>query len=120
MTLMKYYLVPALNWLVRFKIDTQSQLQSHQYKFKKSKNPKLDESTIIKSILIDFEKKWETIDNRLMMVPGKDFLSALNALLQKKYKISLSQANIISAIKRTDIPTELQELIEKIDKFRKE
>ena len=103
-----------------FKLGTQAQLQSHQFKFKKSLNPKLDESTIIESILSDFETMWETLDSRLEIIPGKDFLSAINRKLQQDYKISLSQANIINALDKTLVPVELKKLIERIDKFRKE
>lgn len=103
-----------------FKLGTQAQLQSHQFKFKKSINPKLDESTIIESILIDFETMWATLENRLKIIPGKDFLSAINRKLQQDYKISLSQANIINALDKSLIPDELKKLIENIDKFRKE
>lgn len=102
-----------------FKLGTQAQLQSHQFRFKKSLNPKLDESTIIESILGDFETMWATLDTRLEIIPGKDFLSAINRKLQQDYKISLSQTNIINALDKTLIPDELKELIEKIDKFRK-
>lgn len=103
-----------------FKLGTQAQLQSHQFKFKRSLNPKLDESTIIESILGDFETMWATLETRLEVIPGKDFLSAINRKLQLDYKISLSQANIINALDKTLISDELKELIERIDKFRKE
>ena len=103
-----------------FKLGTQAQLQSHQFKFMKSLNPRWDESTIIKSILSDFETKWETIEKRLEIIPGKDFLSAINRKLQQDYKISLSQANIINALDKNLVPDELKELIDRIDRFRKE
>ncbi|WP_108422656.1 ATP-dependent nuclease [Flagellimonas amoyensis] len=103
-----------------FKIGTQAQLQSHQFKFKKSLNPKLDESTIIESILGEFEIMWTSLETRLEVIPGKEFLSAINRKLQQDYRISLSQANIINALDIALIPEELKELIARIDRFREE
>lgn len=104
----------------QFKIRTQAQLQSHQFKYQKSLNPRFDESTIIEKILIEFNILWEDIDKRLSIVPGKDFLAALNSYLQENYKLSITQANIINAIDKKSIPQEMTDLIEKIDLFRKE
>lgn len=101
-----------------FKHRTQAQLQSHRLKYEKSLNPRNDESTIIEKILKEFEAQWQTLSERLKLVPGKDFLSALNTNLQT-YKITITHANIINNIKKTDIPVELKKLIEEIDDFRK-
>lgn len=104
----------------QYKIRTQAQLQSHQLKFQKSINPRMDESTIIESILNKFEETWNNINNRLAIIPGKDFLSSLNEFLQTKYKMSITQANIINSIDSNLVPSELIELINKIDDFRKQ
>lgn len=103
-----------------YKHRTQAQLQSHQLKFQKSLNPRMDESTIIESILNEFEVIWNNIETRLAIIPGKDFLSSLNLYLQTNFKTSISQANIINSIEKGMIPVELVELINKIDTFRKE
>lgn len=102
-----------------FKHKTQAQLQSHRLKFEKSLNPKTDESTIIEAILRDFELKWKELSEKLKLVPGKEFLSALNARLQKDYKITITAANIVSSIQKNEIPSELTNLVSEIDDFRK-
>src|SRR5690606_14547 len=89
----------------QYKIRTQAQLQSHQLKFQKSINPRMDESTIIESILNKFEETWNNINNRLAIIPGKDFLSSLNEFLQTKYKMSITQANIINSIDSNLVPS---------------
>ena len=101
-----------------FKNRTQAQLQSHRIKFEKSSNPKLDESTIIEKILHDFDIKWRDFDQRLAIIPGKDFLSRLNTYLQEKLKITITQANIINAMTPDTVPIELKQIIDKIDNFR--
>lgn len=103
-----------------FKHKTQSQLQSHRIKFEKSKNPKIDESTIIESILGEFDTLWESLMDRLKLINGKDFLASLNTYLQDTYKITVTNSNIINSIERNQVPVELLEIIKKIEKFRVE
>lgn len=103
-----------------YKFKTQAQLQSHRIKYEKSLNPKIDESTIIEKILGEFDVLWSNLDTRLMIIHGKDFLSSLNQYLQDNYKITITNANILSSIKREEVPTELKILICDIERFRKE
>ena len=103
-----------------FKHRTQAQLQSHRLKFEKSKNPKTDESTIIESILDEFEALWSSLSDRLKIIHGKDFLAAVNSFLQVNYKVSITNSNIISCISKEIVPLELKDLMRKIEQFRKE
>ena len=103
-----------------FKHKTQAQLQSHRLRFEKSFSPRTDESTIIEVILRDFETKWTELPEKLKIVPGKEFLSALNVRLQKEYKITITPANIVNSIQQNEIPNELITLINEIDDFRKQ
>ncbi|WP_420601853.1 ATP-dependent nuclease [Flagellimonas sp.] len=103
-----------------FKHKTFAQLQSHRFKYEKSLNPKIDESTITEKILKEFDTLWEDIRLRLSAIPGKEMLSSLNSYLQDNYSITITHANIISSMSRKDIPEEIVELIAKIDQFRKE
>lgn len=102
-----------------FKYRIQSQLQSHRLKYEKSKNPKLDEATIIEKVLGEFDLLWSSLEDRLKIIHGKDFLSALNIYLQNNYKINITNSNIISSIKRENIPSELFDIMKKVENFRK-
>jgi len=103
-----------------FKYRIQSQLQSHRIKFEKSKNPKMDESTIIESILGEFDTLWQSLVDRLKLIHGKDFLASLNTYLQDTYKITVTNSNIINSIEKNQVPAEMWEIINKIEKFRVE
>lgn len=103
-----------------FKHKTQAQLQSHRIKYEKSLNPKVDESNIIEKTLDEFETLWKDLDQRLKILPGKYFLSSLNIFLQAKFKITITQANIIKSLKRNSVPKELTLLIKEIENFRKQ
>ena len=103
-----------------FKYKTQSQLQSHRIKFEKSKNPKMDESTIIESILGEFDTLWKSLNERLKLIHGKDFLANLNSYLQENYKITVTNSNIINSIDINQVSLEMKEIVNKIEKFRTE
>lgn len=101
-----------------FKYKTQAQLQSHRLKYEKNLNPKNDESTIIEAVLKEFEQQWEDLTERLKIIPGKEFLSALNSKLQEDYKVTITAANIINSMQKNSVPAELKTLIDEINDFR--
>jgi AAA15 family ATPase/GTPase len=103
-----------------FKFKTQAQLQSYRLKYEKSINPKIDDSTIIEKILGEFENKWNDLNSRLLIIPGKDFLSSLNQYLQQNYKITITNSNILSSTKKEEVPDEIMTLIKDIERFRTE
>lgn len=103
-----------------FKHKTQAQLQSHVLKYEKSLDPKIDDSVIIEKILKEFELQWKNLNIRLMVIPGKDFISGLNGYLQENYKIILTYANILSSTHKNDVPNEIIDLINKIERFKNE
>lgn len=104
----------------QFKYKIQSQLQSHRLKYEKKLNPIIDDATIIETILGDFDKLWSNLKDRMRIIHGKDFLSALNFYLQEKYKITITNTNIINSFKIENIPSEVIEIMNKIENFRKE
>lgn len=103
----------------RFRNKVFGQLQAKQFEYEKSVNPKLDQSTITENILKTFDTKWSNLEERIRIMPGKDFLASINELLQSKYGINISKANIISNFKKDDVPIEIVELITRIEEFRK-
>lgn len=111
-----YDLVEEASKIFRTKVF--GQLQSKQFEYEKSINPKLDQSTITEKILAKFDEDWLNLNERMKIIPGKEFLSKLNELLQDKYGIRISRANIISSFAKEDVSSEMKELIEKIEVFR--
>ncbi len=103
-----------------FRTTVQAQLQSYRQKFEKSMNPRSDGSAVIESAIKEFESNWGDLSKRIWMVPGKDYLSRLNKYLQNNYAVGLSYSEIISNMRRKDVPAEVCSLIEQVDAFRKE
>ncbi len=101
-----------------FKHRTQAQLQSHQLKFEKGARPGIDEATISEAILNEFDLLWTNLISRLMIIPGKEFITALNVELQQRFQITISSTAILNNFKKERIHTELVNLIDQIESFR--
>ena len=52
------------------------------------------------------------------IVPGKKLLALLNQYLQSNYKIALSSQAIVTAFNQSDVPEEMVELLQNIERFR--
>lgn len=68
----------------------------------------------------EFDKKWESVEERMKIVPGKEIFSALNAYLQSKYKVSLTPRFVVESFLREEISPQVVSLLQKIDAIRKE
>jgi hypothetical protein len=92
--------------------------QSERFDHEKAENPDLDKSTITEAILEDFEAKWNDLNRRFKLLPGKEFISEINKYLQEHYKVSITHAGIVSSMKKEEVPKEIEEIISKIDSLR--
>jgi len=88
--------------------------------YEKSKNPGLDAATITQALLDEFEERWAAWDTRRDLIPGKEFLSQVNQYLQERYRVTLTATTIIAAISPHEVPDEIQQLIDQLERFRKQ
>lgn len=88
--------------------------------YDKAKTPNLDSATITQRLLEEFEVVWRTWEQRCAVLPGKDFLSALNRHTQGIYKVTLTPKSIIDAMSVEEVPQEMVNLIEELDAFRRQ
>lgn len=61
------------------------------------------------------ETHWTTLDNKLSLVGGKDFLSCIFAYFKDEYKVSLSKQKIIQSFTPTTIPQEIREFLAQLN-----
>lgn len=78
---------------------------------------KLSNKTIVTEAMVEFEAAWRNPERRLALVPGKKALSALNRILQREARVSISAAQIIERMKKRSIPEDLRQTLETIDRF---
>ena len=77
-----------------------------------------DAADIMKETMAEFNQKWDNLGTRLTIVPGKEVVRALRAYLQEHFGVSLSDARIVDAIHRDEIPEDLKDLLYAVDAFR--
>jgi len=77
-----------------------------------------DASTLVAEAFADFEKKWQELDTRLEMVPGKSVLADVRKLIQDRYSVSMTDYRIISAYKPAEVPSDLRKCFTELDEFR--
>ncbi len=78
-----------------------------------------DASTISQEAIEIFNRKWRDDQLRLDIVPGKRVLSQLVARVQNDYKVILTPARIIEALRESDMPSDLRQTLRTIDSFRR-
>lgn len=100
-----------------YRIDAQSQYVAKKLAYHKRSDK--DGSTLSKQSIQDFEKKWGDIRTRMSVVPGKTVLRALREAVQTDLGINLTDIQIIDEYREDEIPDDLQNLIERLETFRK-
>ena len=77
-----------------------------------------DPATINAETIELFEQKWIELQSRMCLVPGKMILKGLRTEIDALYHVNLTDIKIIDEFKIEEIPTNLQELIGKLEYFR--
>jgi len=54
----------------------------------------------------------------MTIVPGKEVLKALREHLQKVYGVSLTDARIVDAFHKDEVPGDIQQLVNALELFR--
>lgn len=88
--------------------------RSHYFQGKK-----LDEATINAETIKFFDDKWNKIETRMKIVPGKEVLKRLREVVQREYSVNLTYNKIIDEINPNQIPSDLLSLLENLEKYRK-
>jgi len=96
--------------------DVQSQLIGRRASYLRSSG--IDIADVSRQTLAWFSPRWESLETRLTLVPGKDGLKAFREKVQTRLGISLTDARIIEAMHRDEVPADLQSLLQRIERFR--
>jgi hypothetical protein len=102
------------------KNQVQARIVASRQQFERDSKSGLHAVTISEAAMNEFDKTWESVENRMKIVPGKELFSALNTHLQLKYKISLSPIFVVESFLRDEISPQIVELLRKLDGIRKE
>ena len=114
--------LPDIELLLRAVTDemhgtVQSQYLARHLEYAKRSHSSMDPATLSEEALERFRVRWETLETRLGLVPGKVVLSRLNAVLQENGVKRPTIAQIASRIGARDIPTEMATLLANLDRM---
>ena len=65
-----------------------------------------------------FDSKWNDINTRMEIIPGKTVFNALNKYIGDEYHVSLTAIAVISSFSREEILRDMVALLRQIDRFR--
>lgn len=96
--------------------DVLAQIMARRHEFLKNNGD--DSSVTYKSTLSWFDAKWESAEERIHPVCGKEVLKAYRDQVQERYGVTLTDARIFDSINRDDIPADMSDLLRQLDEFR--
>jgi hypothetical protein len=85
--------------------------------FERSRGSGAHEASVTEAALLIFEEDWKNPELLLKMIPGKEALSAINQILQRRYQVSVTPTGIIDAMRIEEIPKDMSKLIQDITNF---
>ena len=80
----------------------------------------IDRATIAEQTMLLVDQKWNSLDSRLEIVPGKEVLKSLRTVIQDRYGVSLTDIRIINNFERDEVPPDMIELCQRLDQWRNE
>ncbi len=95
----------------------QSQYLARHLDYGTKTKPWLDRATLSKEALERFRVHWETLDNRLDIMSGKDVLRIVNVALQKEGSKALTMSQLARKMTKDDIPREMTTLLRQLDQL---
>lgn len=72
------------------------------------------DKTVAEMCRHELEERWSDFDSRLALCPGKETMSALNALLQERGRKALTVKRVVGAIRAEEVPEEMKAVLEEL------
>jgi energy-coupling factor transporter ATP-binding protein EcfA2 len=92
-----------------------SQIAAHRVRFFEGRT-RNDASTVFNEAIAYLDSRWTTLEKKMTVVAGKQFLSSLNTLLQAQYRISITASQIIKNLAPPYDP-DLVRILQALDSF---
>ena len=113
--------VPAASSLLReitepMRDAVQSQLIARRTTYLRSTGR--DVADLTRETLAAFSTRWKRLETRLELVPGKEVLGLFRDGVQQHCSVSITEARIVDAMHRDEIPLDLHALIHDVEAFR--
>jgi energy-coupling factor transporter ATP-binding protein EcfA2 len=111
--------IPTLLEDITASMKTSVKAQYHGRRADYLGRSKVDSSTIFLETDAWFEARWQALNTRMEIVPGKEVLARLRESLQTTHGLTLTDYDIVAAFEPSEIPPDLSSLLSELDSFRK-
>ncbi len=81
------------------------------------KSTGIDVTTVTERVSRAIESVWDDLRKRLLLIPGKDFVSALNIYLQQNLKVTLTYSAILNELTPNELHEDLRRFLEDLAGF---
>jgi len=99
--------------------EIQSQYIARRQDFFRRSRSSLDPASVAQQAIQEVDTKWKTVSTRMEIVPGKRVLGTLRERIQGQYGVNLTDQRIVGAFRASDIPSDLRDLLEGLESFRR-
>lgn len=99
------------------KHDVQAQYLERRRPYAKAADTSLDDTTITRNLLQQFDSTWHTLAGRLDIVPGGEVLARFNTYIQDTCHVAVTSHQIVSSMDASDLPAEMRGIISALDVF---
>lgn len=100
------------------KAAVQAQYIARRQEYFRSSHSKLDSATIAQEALRAIDSKWRTLDTPIEVVCGKTVLAALRQRVRMLFSVNVGDNRIIRCFHKDEVPVDLRELVEGLERFR--
>ena len=100
----------------QFRDDVISQLVGKRTDF--LQGTKKDSVTITREVIEEVTVKWDNLETRLILIPGKKVLKRFRERIMESYSINLTDTRIVDAFSPDEVPNDMKKLIYDLDDFR--
>jgi hypothetical protein len=77
-----------------------------------------DQATTTAETIRWFDQRWEDLDSRLRIVPGKDVLHKFRDVVQQRWQVNLTDIRIIDEFRPEEISEDLRSFLAALESFR--
>lgn len=101
----------------RFKDECRAQLTANYLSFHSARDKSTDSTTHIHRTMEYFDTKWNNIEDRIKILPGKQFISTLSALTQRDFKFSITINQMIDEMNSDEVSDDMKLKLESLRDF---
>lgn len=101
----------------KFRGDVHAQIVANTLTYERRINSRQDDSQTVRLCSEAFDVKWNDLESRFSIIPGKQYISDLSSDLQKTYGTTITENMIFEELRASEFAPELVTVLQTIEDF---